>query len=188
MDGDTPIDCFLPQFSQREASDLAGVDTATINNWLQRGDFKLAEPGDRRLRGRRFFSVADIAALHTMDFCVKALDMRPGAAAIAGRIVHRAFGEAAFGEKREDGRVFEFWHLMHRTPFQTIGDEDGWTTQGVWQDRQSGAFFEYDPIIYPNEEPFGLPHFPCLSIPTSEILRRIFLKCADHLRGDEGDK
>lgn len=183
MDGNTPIDCYDQQFTQREASELSGVDMATINNWLQRGDYALAESKDRRLKGRRLFSVADIAALHTMDFCTRAMDMRPAAAAVAGRIVYRAFGHPGqLGERAEDGRAFEFWHLMHKTPFASLGfDDDGWSIQGIWQDRKTGAFYHYDPISYPDEEPFGFPHFPCLSIPTSELARRIFLKCADHL-------
>lgn len=186
--GNTPIDCYLPQFSQREASDLSGVSMPTLNNWLQRGDYKLAESEDRRLVGRRFFSIADTAALHTRDFCTKHLDMRPASASIAGGVVYNAFCDyRRVGEVRDDGQVFEFWHIMHKSPFPSISAIDGWNIQGIWQDRTTGAFHHYDPIRFPEEEPFGFPHFPCLSIPTSEIVRRIFLRCADFLQSENAE-
>lgn len=187
MDGNTPIDCYQPQFSQREASQLSEVEATTINNWLHRGDYTLAEPDDRRLKGRRFFSIADIAAFHTMDFCIRSLDMRPASAAVAGQIVFKSFGDGTImGDKDEvSGKRYEFWHIMHKTPFSVgaiDGWPDGWSVQRVWKDRKKeGAFYQYDPISYPEEEPIGLPHFPCLSIPTSELARRIFLKCSDYL-------
>lgn len=187
MDGDTPIDCAEPQFTQREAAELSGADMATINNWIQRGDFML--PGDKG--PRRMFSIGDIAALHAMHYCVKMLDMRPTAAGFAGRVVRQYYGEQGADKN------FRIWHILTKRddPETNLGDfEDdelddepsGWQAQGIWQDRKTGAFFHYHPGIFGTEDPFGFPHFPCLSIPTSDMANRIFLKCADRLMEEHG--
>lgn len=177
MDGKTPIDCYAPQFTQREAADLAGVDMATINNWLLRGDFKLAESDGRR----RLFSIGDIAALHTMHYCVKMLDMRPAAAGYAGEIV-RSFYRSPHAADKD----FTVWHIVKKASAYGPGDGDGWTAQGIWQSRETGAFYHYDPVAYGTDDPFGFPHFPCLSIPTSELAFRIFLHCCDTLMEEHG--
>lgn len=176
MNGDTPIDCYAPQFSQREAVALSGADMATINNWMIRGDFKLEAAEGRR----RLFSIADIAALHAMHYCVKMLDMRPAAAGFAGNIVREYF--------RSSHRAtadFPVWHIVKKASLFGPGDGDGWEAQGIWQSRETGAFFHYDPKIFGTDDVFGFPHFPCLSLPTSEMAHRIFLLCADKMIEDE---
>lgn len=177
MNGDTPIDCYAPQFTQREAADLAEVDMATVNNWLQRGDFKLAESEGRR----RLFSIGDIAALHTMHYCVKMLDMRPAAAGYAGDIVRNFYRTPHVATKE-----FTVWHILKKASLYGPGDGDGWTAQGIWQSRETGAFYHYDPVVYGTDDPFGFPHFPCLSVPTSELAFRIFLHCCDRLMEERG--
>lgn len=182
MDGNTPINCDEPQFTQREAAELSGADMATINNWIQRKDFELTSTEGTR----RMFSIGDIAALHAMHYCVKMLDMRPAAAGFAGRVVRNYYGEG--GASKE----YRIWHILKKLDSELYSydeDEDeksGWQAQGIWQDRASGAFFHYHPGLFGTEDPFGFPHFPCLSIPTSDMAHRIFLTCADRLMEEHG--
>ncbi|WP_419825150.1 hypothetical protein [Sphingomonas sp.] len=187
MNGDNPINVFEPQFSQREAAEIAGVPMTAINNWLKRGAFKLeGDDGDQERR-RRFFSIAGISRLHVMRFCTEHLELSPEAAAVAATGVNEYFA----GEKREitdeDGTFFEVWHWAHRAP-DHLGGERRWRTQGVWQEPTTGAFYTYHPGLFSDEEPGGPPHFPCVCIPTSQLARRIFLACADRLMADHQDE
>jgi hypothetical protein len=193
MDGNTPIDVFAPQFSQREASEVADAPMPAINNWLKRGAFKFslqsqnAEPEDGSPR-RRFFSIADIARLHVMRFCTEHLEISPEAAAVAAQGVLEYFAGEMKEIAREDGTQFEVWHWAHRT-YDFQGGARYWRIQGVWQDRATGAFYQYHPGLFADEEPAGPPHFPCVCIPTSQLARRIFLACADRLMAErEGDE
>ena len=183
MNGDTPINVFEPQFSQREASELAEVPMPTINNWLKREAFKFSLQESERADRRRFFSIADIARLHVMRFCTEHLEISPEAAATSAHGVIDYFSGAIREISRDDGTQFEVWHWAHRNMMH----DKAWTTKGVWQDRKTGAFFEYHPGLFSDEEPGGPPHFPCVCVPTSQLARRIFLACADHLLAEHTD-
>lgn len=191
MDGDTPIDCFEPQFTQREASDISGADMKTINNWIDRKHLVLTEVSDRRVAGRRLFSIADIAAVHTMHYCTKMLDCPPAAAVEISAVVRDFMVE--FGRERPktpDGKHYKIWHICKRSVVGVPGTQsfNGWHFQGIWQHPDSGAFYYHNPGIF-GDEPFaGFPHFPCIMLPTSQLAARIFLKCSDLLLEDAGNK
>lgn len=180
MRDEDPTDFYFQQFSQRDACEIADVEMSTVNNWLQRGDFKLADAEDKRLKGRRLFAVADVAALYAMNFCVRWMDMRPAAAFIAGQIVHSSFRDNLFRPITDgEGHELTVWHLMHKTPFN-----DGWSIQAVWQDINTGKFYHYDPSVFGKAVPFGFPHFPCLTIPTTEMSREILTRSVQFLAGE----
>lgn len=178
MDGNTPINVFEPQFSQREASEISEVPMPTINNWLKREAFVLRAQAEGAKR--RFFSIAEIARLHAMHYCTQHLELSPEAAAVAASGLDEYFSGKLSEIVRDDGAQFEVWHWAHRRPSH-VDSGWAWGVQGVWQDRKTGAFFAYHPGIFTDEEPQGPPHFPCVCIPTSELGRRIFLVCADRL-------
>ena len=52
---------------------------------------------------------------------------------------------------------------------------------------ETGAFYQYHPGLFGDDEPGGPPHFPCICVPTSELARRIFLACADRLIAEHPD-
>lgn len=188
MDGDTPIDVFEPQFSQRDAARLADVPMTAINNWIIRKAFSFGNADSERENRRRLFSIADIARLHVMRFCTEHLDLSPEAAAVAASGVNEYMAGSMREIAREDGGQFEVWHWVHRSrAFE--GGERFWKTQGVWQDPHTGAFYQYHPGIFSDEKPGGPPHFPCICVPTSQLARRIFLACADELIAEhEGEE
>ncbi|MEP7222653.1 MAG: hypothetical protein ABI673_08305 [Novosphingobium sp.] len=198
MDGDTPIDPYEVQFTQREASELSGVDNLTLNNWLQRGTWKLEKSKDRRLANRRLFSIADIAALHAMHHCVKQIDLPPATAAIAALPVYEfmrgpnptaGLFSASIVDCRpdNDGNSLEVWHIFKKGGSIIGGSTEDWSVQGVWRDPKSGNLHQYNPHQYPDEGAW-LPHFPCILLPTSKIALRIFRTCSAYLieQGDDG--
>lgn len=187
MDGSTPINCFEPQFSQREASEIAGVPMPTINNWVKREAFKLEGDEGDQARRRRLFSIAGIARLHAMRFCTEHLEMSPETAAVAAWGIAEYFQGKVREVARDDGSQFEVWHWAHRAP-AFLGGERRWRLQGVWQDPKTGAFYQYNPGLFGTESPGGPPHFPCVCIPTSQLARRIFLECADRMIADHADE
>lgn len=180
MNGDSPIHVFEPQFSQREAAEIADVPMPTINNWVKREAFRLEGDEGDQARRRRLFSIAGIARLHVMRFCTEHLELSPEAAAVAAAGVDEYFAGSIREISREDGGQFEVWHWAHRAP-DFFGGERHWRTQGVWQNPKTGGFYQYHPGMFSDEEPSGPPHFPCVCIPTSQLARRIFLACADRL-------
>ena len=199
MDGNTKIDCYALQFTQKEASALSEVDMATINNWVHHGHYVLADKGANDGKARRMFSIADIAALHTMLFCVKMVEMRPAAAAEAGRLVYDFFRPSVLGAlnlvptiddcKSQNGDGgYEVCHILKKSWMGPFSDEgsDVWHAQAVWQERNTKLMYQYNPRIYGDEDPF-LPGFPCVLIPTSEISIRIFLSCSDFLLEENGE-
>jgi len=183
MDGNTNFDPREPVFTQIEASEISGATMANINNWFLRTNFALPEH-EKLPAKRRLFSIVDVAKLEVMDFCVRMLDMKPEGAAYAATSIDRLM----LGEHQQiefEGKHLQVWHWIHRTPFggsEALGDgPDGWTMQGVWRKSGNGPFYQYNPALYPEEEACGFPHFPCISIPTSTIFNRAFLKCTDIL-------
>lgn len=199
MNDDTPIDCYEPQFTQSEASDLSGVDMVTLNNWLlpARKIWELKPAKDRKLARRRLFSVADIAALHAMGLFVKLIDLPPKTAKLAATPVYDFFRSAnpsvvfsgapsiadCFPDENGDG--MEVCHIFKK---EYVGapdaqSDEGWSVQDVWRDPKSGNLYQYDPRVNTEEEGW-LPHFPCILIPTSELALRTFRKCADFLASE----
>jgi hypothetical protein len=49
-------------FSQAELCEAAGIDRETANNWIKRGLLETTAVGGRKMRGRRLFSVLEIAS------------------------------------------------------------------------------------------------------------------------------
>lgn len=187
MDGNTPIDCLEPQFTQREAAELSGADMASINNWIQRGDFELKEVRDRRLQGRRFFSISDIAALRAFNHCVKALELRPSAAAFAANVVREFYSDPELRDpgKTATGKHYRVWHMLARMTLIETGDGD-WIERPLWQDPESGVFYNDNPVMFAATMPFMFTDFASIIIPTSTIVNRTFLKCCDALSIDRG--
>lgn len=190
MDGNTPIDTAEPQFTQREATLISGADAKAINNWIDRGFLKLAETKDRRLTGRRLFSIADIAVIQTMHYCAKLIAIPPSASVEVASVVRQFIAEGMPRTKTKSGKTFKVWHICKVAMFEDEGDGEAqgrWSLQGIWQHPETGAFYHYNPEYYGEDDFTGFPHFPCIMLPTSDIAVRVFLACADLLIRDNGD-
>jgi hypothetical protein len=170
MDANTPINVLEPQFTQREAADIAGVDMKTINNWIDRGHVTLSQVNDRRLTGRRLFSIQDVAYLAVVALCTKELGLQPlSATEIASAIVMEFLNGGV------NNPSYDVIHVGRRTP---TGE---WMFSFAYWDRETGVAYGPGGV----RQPLPFDSEPFLVIPSSHLCRDVFLKCAALLNEDD---
>jgi hypothetical protein len=187
MDGNTPINVFEKQFSQSDAAEVTGVPNSRINNWIQRGQFKLDVTETEGGRSRRFFSVFDIATLFIIDRIATGLEASPAIATVAADALREYIEQFHVGlPKDSDGKPFQAWAWIWSSKLHP-NEELSLFNQLVWYKPEKG-FFKYHPLLIPGQAPVGAPHFVSISIPIMSIFNRIFMKCGDLLAQESGLK
>lgn len=185
MDGNTPVNVDLPQFTQREASEVSGAEMKSINNLLDRGFFALTPVEDRRLAGRRLFSIRNIVFLKAMQHCSERLGLPPS---LASLLAHKTANElGSWPGKTEDGKHYRIWYLAYKAIAADVdvAEDGGWHIQPVWQNPTSGILYQYQPSMF-GEEDNALPLLESAFIvfPASRLGNTTFLQCCKLLNED----
>lgn len=184
MNGDTPINVDEPQFTQREASEVSGAPMKTINNWLDREFFSLTQSDDRRLAGRRYFSIRNIVFLKAMQHCSDRLSLAPS---LASQLANKCAAElGSWSGQAQDGSHFRIWYLAYRSNFGGMAT-DGWAIQAVWQHPKSGLFYQYAPALFGEDEPMEPMESAFITFPASRLGNTAFL-AATKLLSDDPDE
>ena len=183
--GNSQIDTKEPHFSQREAAGVSGVPMGTINNWIDREYISLSEPTDRRLAGRRFFSIRDIVVIRAMYYCTNRFGLPPSYAAT---IAHSIATNMTEGRQPQgsDGKFMSTWFLV----FRVLGNDgklaDGWGHDYAAYDASTGQFLDYNDASKQPVNPVNIVS-GFLAIPSSKLANHTFLQCADILSQSAGN-
>ena len=185
MDGQTKIDINQPQFTQREAAAVAGVPMGTINNWLDRGLVSLSETPDRRLAGRRFFSIRDIIRIRAMYYCTNRFGLPPSYATM---IAHNIASDITSFTlpKGADGRFMSTWYFVFRVLNADETLSDSWGHDHVAYDAATGCFLDFNDASRHPANPVEIAS-GFLAIPSSKLANHTFLQCADILSQGAGN-
>jgi hypothetical protein len=174
MDGNAPINIYEPQFTQKEACEVARVDSGTVNNWIERRHVRLAEIPDRRLAGRRLFSIVDITFLAVMGVCTRDLGMAPTSAVEWASSVVNEFSFILSNKDNPNRRRLDTIHIGQRLP------DGAWSVGFAYYDRENGKFLQ------PGAEKTLDVHLrPALIIPSTRICTQVFLECSNLLMNED---
>ncbi len=158
----TELNHFKPMFTQAEACEIAALNPAWVNNWIARGHFELSEGDDRRLAGRRLFSVQDIVFFAAMAIAIEDVGMQP---ADAKPFAHRAATEIWYPQ--HEGRVT----MTIGRKIKTNGKDPFWQVGFVWLDKATGALTEPGGTL-PDLSKSAFVLMPC-----SEIVDLVLSRC-----------
>jgi len=154
------------QFSQLELCEIAGLETNTANNWVR---FKYLEPGkstDRRLKKRRFFSLAEIFKARVMRSRVFEGRLQPAdAAQIADRaltLIEKELPSQDITETIKGAQVHLFYRFIDEHSRPEI--LHGYSQQG------DPVFYTMNPERYP-EQQLAMPELKQLEYAMVHITR-----------------
>ena len=135
------MDVLAPVYSQKELCAVAGLDTVTVDTWLNRGLLEKTPIGRRMLRGRRLFSTLSIFEAKTMAELVKELSMP---ASDASKVARCAAGDWGDPHDWKHGVVAGFDRSVNvaRVFLLIAKKNDGWITIPVFAGKHGLPLFE----------------------------------------------
>jgi hypothetical protein len=162
-----PLDLHEPIYSQAELCEVAGTDRITINNRIHSGVLIPGEVSDRRLQGRRLFSVITIFEVKLTTELVNCFRIPPSAA-------------ASIAKKTTDGHQW-MWVVARGMESKRPAEYVGFV---YWSDECQ----ELTAVVEPMAESHRKVQFierPLLVLPLSRFFTSIYEKCLQILAASD---
>ena len=173
-----------PIFAQTELCDMARLEANTVNNWVRLNHVVPAPSTDRRMRGRRFYTLLECVKARIMGSCVERLAMQPAHAAEVAAHALQVIAKELPGEEIAtiDVAVFSYLIVSQASGNVTVSTAYRW---GKFA--QAGAdptFYGMNPENYPAAMPVIFPLEAFAIVPITQLFREVFNAATEILEGD----